>query len=76
VGNFLSNTLEYKEKLMLFTQYGFKVNKFSYLFGLRWEDTNIDVNLLGTQEFNNKKYNKFSQVLLQLMKFQIKVVYP
>jgi outer membrane receptor protein involved in Fe transport len=34
-------------------------NKFSYLFGLRWEDTNIDVNLLGTQEFNNKKYNKF-----------------
>jgi outer membrane receptor for ferrienterochelin and colicins len=60
VGNLLSNTLEYKEKInALYTQYGFKVNKFSYLFGLRWEDTNIDVNLLGTQEYNNKKYNKF-----------------
>jgi outer membrane receptor for ferrienterochelin and colicins len=60
VGDFLSNTLQYKEKInALYTQYGFKVNKFSYLFGLRWEDTNIDVNLLGTQEYNNKKYNKF-----------------
>ncbi|WP_367770848.1 TonB-dependent receptor [Flavobacterium sp. WC2421] len=60
LGNLLSNTLEYKEKInALYTQYGFKVNKFSYLFGLRWEDTNIDVNLLDTQEFNNKKYNKF-----------------
>ncbi|MEZ7497763.1 outer membrane beta-barrel family protein [Flavobacterium sp. Arc3] len=60
VGNFLSNTLEYKEKInALYTQYGFKVNKFSYLFGLRWEDTNIDVNLLDTKEYNNKKYNKF-----------------
>jgi outer membrane receptor protein involved in Fe transport len=60
VGNFLSNTLQYSEKInAVYTQYGFKVNKFSYLFGLRWEDTNIDVNLLGTQEFNNKKYNKF-----------------
>ncbi|SDW29527.1 outer membrane beta-barrel family protein [Flavobacterium degerlachei] len=60
VDNFLSNTLEYKEKInAIYTQYGFKVNKFSYLFGLRWEDTNIDVNLLDTNEFNNKKYNKF-----------------
>ncbi|CAM3014840.1 TonB-dependent receptor domain-containing protein [Flavobacterium frigoris] len=60
VDNFLSNTLEYKEKInALYTQYGFKVNKFSYLFGLRWEDTNIDVNLLGSAEYNNKKYNKF-----------------
>tara|TARA_R110000868_G_scaffold57476_7_gene177452 strand:+ start:11183 stop:13663 length:2481 start_codon:yes stop_codon:yes gene_type:complete len=60
LGNLLSNTLEYKEKInALYTQYGFKVNKFSYLFGLRWEGTNIDVNLLDTQEFNNKKYNKF-----------------
>jgi outer membrane receptor for ferrienterochelin and colicins len=60
VGNFLSNILQYKEKInALYTQYGFKVNKFSYLFGLRWEDTDIDINLLGTQEYNNKKYNKF-----------------
>ncbi|NRT15523.1 outer membrane receptor protein involved in Fe transport [Flavobacterium sp. 28A] len=60
IGNLLSNTLEYKEKInALYTQYGFKINKFSYLFGLRWEDTNIDVNLLGTNEYNNKRYNKF-----------------
>jgi len=54
----LSNTLEYKENInALYTQYGFKVNKFSYLFGLRWEDTNIHVNLLETNDFNTKKYN-------------------
>lgn len=56
----LSNQLEYKEKInALYTQYGFKINKLSYLFGLRWEDTNIDINLLETNNFNNKKYNKF-----------------
>jgi hypothetical protein len=48
---------------MPYTQYGFKVNKFSYLFGLRWEDTNIDVNLIKTNEYNNKRYNKFFRVL-------------
>ncbi|MBF4518160.1 TonB-dependent receptor [Flavobacterium sp. ANB] len=54
----LSNTLEYKENInAIYTQYGFKVNKFSYLFGLRWEDTNIQVNLLDTNNFNTKKYN-------------------
>ena len=55
----LSNTLEYKEYInALYTSYGFKVNKFSYLFGLRWEDTNIEVNLLDApQDFNTKKYN-------------------
>ena len=54
----LSNTLEYKENINAFySQYGFKVNKFSYLFGLRWEDTNIQVNLLDNNDFNTKKYN-------------------
>ncbi|WP_295093834.1 outer membrane beta-barrel family protein [uncultured Flavobacterium sp.] len=54
----LSNTLEYKENInALYTQYGFKVNKFSYLFGLRWEDTDIHVNLLDNSVFNTKKYN-------------------
>ncbi|WP_264538476.1 outer membrane beta-barrel family protein [Flavobacterium sp. N1736] len=54
----LSNTLEYKENInALYTQYGFKINKFSYLFGLRWEDTNIQVNLLDSNDFNTKKYN-------------------
>ncbi|QKJ63497.1 outer membrane beta-barrel family protein [Flavobacterium sp. M31R6] len=54
----LSNTLEYKENInAVYTQYGFKKNKFSYLFGLRWEDTNVHVNLLDTNDFNTKKYN-------------------
>ncbi|GAA3776749.1 outer membrane beta-barrel family protein [Flavobacterium ginsengiterrae] len=53
-----SNTLEYKENInALYAQYGLKVNKFSYLFGLRWEDTNIQVNLLDNSIFNTKKYN-------------------
>ena len=56
----LSNTLEYIENInALYTQYGFKKNKFSYLFGLRWEDTNIEVNLLDNNDFNTKKYNNF-----------------
>lgn len=58
IDSYLSNTLAYKERInAIYTQYGFKVNKFSYLFGLRWEDTNIDVNLLETNDYNNKKYN-------------------
>ena len=56
----LSNTLEYKENInAIYTQYGFKKNKFSYLFGLRWEDSNIHVNLLDTNDLNTKKYNNF-----------------
>jgi outer membrane receptor for ferrienterochelin and colicins len=55
-----TNVLEYKEKVnALYTQYGFKVKKFSFLFGLRWEDSNIDVNQYTTNDLNNKKYNNF-----------------
>ncbi|MES2239393.1 MAG: outer membrane beta-barrel family protein [Bacteroidota bacterium] len=60
IDSYLSNTLEYKEQInALYTQYGFKLNKFSYLFGLRWEDTKININLLDTNNFNTKKYNNF-----------------
>jgi outer membrane receptor protein involved in Fe transport len=53
-----SNTLEYNEYVnSLYTQYGSKINKFSYFLGLRFEDSNIDVNSLTTRDFNNKKYN-------------------
>ena len=56
----LSNTLQFVENInALYSSYGFKVNKFSYLFGLRWEDTNIQVNLLETNDYNTKKYNNF-----------------
>lgn len=55
-----TNKLEYVENVNAFyTQYGFKVNKFSYLFGLRWEDSNIEVNQYTTNDFNPKKYNNF-----------------
>lgn len=55
-----TNKLEYKEKInALYTQYGTKINKFSFLLGLRWEYSNIDINQLSTQDFNNKKYNNF-----------------
>lgn len=55
-----SNTLEYNEYVNAFyTQYGSKFNKFSYFFGLRFEDSNIDVNSLTANNYNNKKYNNF-----------------
>lgn len=55
-----TNFLEYKENVnALYAQYGSKINKFSYMFGLRWEDSNIDVNLIDRGEYNNKRYNNF-----------------
>lgn len=55
-----TNELQYKEKInALYTQYGTKFNKFSVLLGLRWEDSNIDINLLTDQTYNNKRYNDF-----------------
>lgn len=56
----LTNQLNYKEKINAFyTQYGSKYKKLSYQFGLRLEDSNIDINLLTTQDFRNKKYYNF-----------------
>lgn len=55
-----TNTLEYKEKVnALYTQFGTKINKMSYLVGLRWEDSNIDINQLTQNIYKNKKYNNF-----------------
>lgn len=52
--------LQYKEKVnALYTQYGTKFNKFSVLLGLRFEDSNININQLATDDFNTKKYNNF-----------------
>lgn len=54
------NDLEYKEQVhALYTQYGNKVDQLSYMVGLRWEATEVDVNQHTTQDFNNKKYNDF-----------------
>jgi outer membrane receptor for ferrienterochelin and colicins len=55
-----TNKLEYIEHVNAFySQYGLKVNKFSYLVGLRWEDTNVDVNQYTTNDFNKKRYDNF-----------------
>ena len=53
-----SNTLEYIENVnALYTQYGSKIKKFSYFFGIRFEDSDIEVNSLTENDFNTKKYN-------------------
>jgi len=59
-GNFeintdLSNTLEYQENIYaVYSQYGNKVGKFSYFFGLRFEQTDITINQkTGNQEVKN-----------------------
>lgn len=55
-----SNTLEYNEFVnALYAQYGNKINKFSYFLGLRFEDSDIDVNSLTANDYNTKKYNNF-----------------
>ncbi|MGK4566615.1 outer membrane beta-barrel family protein [Flavobacterium sp. 3HN19-14] len=55
-----TNTLQYNEKInALYTSYGTKLNRFSILASLRWEDSNIDINQLTTNDFNNKHYNNF-----------------
>ena len=58
--NIFTNIIEYKERVnALYSQLGFKINKLSTLFGMRWEDSNIDVNQLTPIDYNNKNYNNF-----------------
>lgn len=56
-----SNLFEYKEKVnALYTQFGSKISKkMNFLAGLRWEDSNIDVNQLTTNDLNKKRYSNF-----------------
>jgi outer membrane receptor protein involved in Fe transport len=52
-----SNNLEFTQNVNAFyTQFGSKINNFSYLLGIRAEITNIDVNLTNTNEKYNKNY--------------------
>lgn len=57
----ISNTLEYKESVnALYAQYGNKItSSLNYMVGVRWEGSNVDVNQLRTDDYNNKKYNDF-----------------
>lgn len=60
VNNSFTNVLEYKEKInALYSQLGFKVNKFSMLYGIRFEDSNININQLTSGIYKTKKYNNF-----------------
>lgn len=57
---FFTNVLEYKEKVNAFySQFGTKINKISMLYGLRYEDSDIDVNQITSNIFKNKKYHNF-----------------
>ena len=55
-----SNELFYKENVnAAYMQLGTKMDKFSILGGLRMEASDIDVNLITTNDFNNKKYTNW-----------------
>ncbi|WP_293872074.1 outer membrane beta-barrel family protein [Flavobacterium sp.] len=55
-----TNVFDYREKFnAVYAQFGSTVKKFSYLLGLRFEDSNIDINLITTNDFTNKKYTNF-----------------
>ncbi|MDA9977848.1 TonB-dependent receptor [Flavobacteriaceae bacterium] len=75
-GNFindlnLSNTLIYNEKVNAFyTQYGNKKNKFSFLLGLRYEESKTTVKQLANNTNNVKNYNDFFPTLN--LSYQIK----
>ena len=62
-GNFtinpnFTNILEYKENVTAaYSQIGSKFGKFSLLTGLRFENSNIQINQLTLQDFNTKNYN-------------------
>ena len=53
-----SNLLDFEQKINAFyTQYGNKLEKFSFLGGLRYEATNQVVNQLETNDFNDNDFN-------------------
>ena len=53
----LSNILTYKEYVNAFySQYGQKLDNFSYLLGLRVENSNIQVDQITTSDYSQKKY--------------------
>ncbi len=65
LGNYTSytnftNVFDYKERInSLYTQFGSKISKFSYLLGMRYEISSIESKLLLTDFYKNKKYSNF-----------------
>ena len=55
-----SNAIKFKQNIYAFySQYGSKVDKFSYLLGLRAEITDIDLNVLTTNQLSDKNYTEW-----------------
>ncbi|MFC7772826.1 TonB-dependent receptor domain-containing protein [Flavobacterium sp. GCM10027622] len=55
-----TNTFQYNENVTAaYTQYGSKINKFSFLFGLRYEESKIDINQLTDNISKTKKYDNW-----------------
>lgn len=53
-----SNVLDYKETInAVYTQYGNKINKFSFLAGLRYEATRLIINQIETNDFNRNNFD-------------------
>ena len=66
----LSNILVYNEKINSgYIQYGKSIKNFSFLIGLRAEDSKIIVNQLITNERNDQDYFKFFPTLNISYKF-------
>ena len=60
----LSNILTYKEYVnAYYTQFGKKINKFSYLLGLRIEQSNIQIIQETTSDYTQKKYTDYFPTL-------------
>lgn len=54
-----SNTLDFQQNIYAaYTQFGKKIDKFSYLLGLRIENTDRTINLLQTNEFFNENFTQ------------------
>lgn len=55
-----TGSLEYIENVnAVYTQFGSKIKKISYLFGLRYENSNIEVNQAKTNNYQTKNYDNF-----------------
>ncbi len=68
----LSNVLLFEQNInALYTQFGKKVNKFSYLVGLRMENTNIVIDQKTTKDYKEKKYTNFFPTLNLSYEFSV-----
>jgi len=55
-----SNAIDFKQYIYAYyAQYGSKIDKFSYLLGLRAEHTDIDLKVLNTGELSDKNYTEW-----------------